>query len=58
MKKRIDSPNKGTPRAAQSGSGGLLDRWWVQLLVTGWMLLVVVAYFRLQLLRLVEIAQR
>ncbi len=58
MKKRNDSPNDRIPRSAQEDSGGLLDRWWVQLLVTGWMLLVVVAYFRLQLLRIVEVAPR
>jgi len=48
-------------RSAQNDKGGgesLLDRWWVQLLVTGWMLFVVVMYFRLQLTRLLEVAQR
>jgi len=34
-----------------------IDRWWVQALVAGWILLVVTLYFRLQLIRLLEIAQ-
>ena len=58
MKKRSDASDNVIPRSAQEDSGGLLDCWWVQFLVTGWMLFVVVAYFRLQLLRLVEVAQR
>jgi len=35
----------------------LVGRWWVQALVAAWVLGVVVIYFRLQLLRLLEIAQ-
>jgi len=45
MKKREDE----TP--------SLVDRWWVQALVAAWVLGVVITYFRLQLLRLLEIAQ-
>jgi len=51
----------GILRSAQddiSESGSPLDRWWVLLLVSAWMLFVVVTYFRLQLTRLLEIAQR
>ena len=35
----------------------LVDRWWVQAVVAAWVLGVVIIYFRLQLLRLLEIAQ-
>jgi len=35
-----------------------LDRWWVQVLVSAWMLFVVVTYCRLQWTRLIEIAGR
>jgi hypothetical protein len=34
----------------------LIARWWVQLLVALWILAVVTIYFRLQLLRLIEVA--
>ena len=33
----------------------LIDRWWVQLLVAGWIVAVLTIYFRLQLARLLEI---
>jgi len=41
----------------ESGSGRprLIDRWWVQLLVAGWIVAVLTIYFRLQLARLLEI---
>jgi len=41
-----------------SGSGRprLIDRWWVQLLVAGWIVAVLGIYFRLQIARLLEIA--
>jgi len=32
-----------------------IDRWWVQLLVAGWIVTVLTIYFRLQLARLLEI---
>ncbi|MGD0110574.1 MAG: hypothetical protein ABSD48_01790 [Armatimonadota bacterium] len=51
-------PSGGVPRSAQDGNSGPLDRWWVQVLVSAWMLFVVVTYFRLQLTRLLEIAGR
>jgi len=35
-----------------------LDRWWVRALVAAWIIAVVTIYFRLQLLRLLEIAGR
>jgi hypothetical protein len=35
----------------------LVDRWWVQAVAAAWVLGVVITYFRLQLLRLLEIAQ-
>jgi hypothetical protein len=33
----------------------LIDRWWVRLLVAAWIITIVVVYFRLQILRLIEI---
>jgi hypothetical protein len=35
----------------------LVDRWWVQAVVAAWVLGIIITYFRLQLLRLLEIAQ-
>ena len=58
MKKANDDSDNAISRSSQENSRGPLDRWWVQLLVTGWMLFVVVAYFRLQLLRVIEVAPR
>jgi len=46
------------PAQPTEEGGSLLDRWWMQALVSAWMLLVVVTYFRLQLTRLLEIAGR
>ena len=39
-----------------NNAGGLLSKWWVQLLIAAWILGVVTIYFRLQLLRLIAIA--
>ncbi len=58
MRKRDNGSGNAILRSDQDDSGGLLGRWWVQLLVTGWMLSVVVVYFRLQWLRVVEVAPR
>ena len=49
---------KQAPSARAGEGASLLERWWVQALVSAWMLFVVVAYFRLQLARLLEIAGR
>ncbi len=35
----------------------LIERWWVQALVAAWVLVIVTVYFRLQLMRLLEVAQ-
>jgi len=32
----------------------LLDRWWVQVLVAVWVLAIITIYFRLQIMRLLE----
>jgi len=58
----IDHCRAGVPTPAEEGRGAnqgprWIDRWWVQALVAGWILLVVTVYFRLQLMRLLEIAQ-
>jgi hypothetical protein len=37
-------------------AGDLRSKWWVQLLIAAWILAVVTVYFRLQFLRLLEIA--
>jgi len=42
--------------STSDNAGGLLSKWWVQLLIAAWILAVVTIYFRLQLLRLLEIA--
>ena len=39
-----------------SGRPRLIDRWWVLLLVAGWIVAVLAIYFRLQIARLLEIA--
>jgi len=59
MRRRGDS-RFGTeaPKQPESISDSLFDRWWVQALLSAWMLFVVVTYFRLQLTRLIEIAGR
>ena len=33
----------------------LIDRWWVQFLAAAWIIAIVVVYFRLQILRLLEV---
>jgi hypothetical protein len=48
----------GEPAGKPEKTRDLLSRWWVQLLVAAWILAVVTIYFRLQLLRLLEIAMR
>jgi len=58
---RAQRTNGGILRFAQNDSNdqrSLLSPWWMQLIVAGWTLFVVVTYFRLQLTRLIEIAQR
>jgi hypothetical protein len=42
-------------KAPEGNRAKLLDRWWVQLLLAVWVLAIVVIYFRLQVLRLLEI---
>ena len=42
----------------QSQPPRLIDRWWAQALAGLWILGIVVWYFRLQLLRLLEVAKQ
>jgi hypothetical protein len=47
------------PRFARNDrQASLLDRWWMQVLVAGWVLFVVVTYIWLQVARMLAVAQR
>ncbi len=43
----MNEPNRDRPRP--------IDRWWVQLLVSLWIIAIIVIYFRLQVLRVFEL---
>jgi hypothetical protein len=48
----------GLPRSAGSSTPPLLDRWWVRLLAAAWVVAIVVIYYRLQWVRLVQVLTR
>jgi hypothetical protein len=57
MVKQRERNGKGKP-LPNAPRRRLIERWWVQVLVAMWVLAVVTVYFRLQLMRLLEVAGR
>jgi hypothetical protein len=50
--------SSGLPRSGDSSAPRLLDRWWVGVVAAVWVVGIVVIYYRLQLVRLVQVLAR